>query len=197
MTEQSSDDSTDHTIPPVNTLRYASPSVLYTAIPLVANYTKHRPMADEDNFSYFERLRGSTTPEDAITFGAFAAKSKFAIHWGLQSLQAMQLEPGPEDMPILDAIGQWLEYPGNENRWRVLQLALFAPKRSPLIYMGLAVGWSGGMVAPNDPSNPPHWRSPCAVNAALLTSVALCGAENRSVNLARVMDLSAALFRVH
>ncbi|MQQ10626.1 hypothetical protein GFB49_19405 [Epibacterium sp. SM1979] len=186
----------DLTVPPLRTLRHDSPSALYNALPEVAAFTKHRPMVEEDSFSYFERLRGSTTPEDAITFTAFAAEAKFSIHWALQAARSILPDPAAEEVHLLTAITQWLDAPGNQTRWRTLQLALFAHQRTPFVYLGLAVGWSGGMMAPNDPCRPPLWRSPCAVNAALLTTLARGGAEQRSVHMARILDASSPLFRM-
>ena len=197
MSDQIVDPNADLTVPPVSTLRCTTPSELYATVPQIANFTKHSPAEDEDNYDYFERLKYSTTPEDAVTFAAFAAETKIAIHWGMQSVHAILPEPGPEDRPLLSAIAQWMQYSRNENRWQVLQLALFARRRTPLVYLGLAVGWSGGMIAPNDPSRPPLWRSPSAINAALLTSVAQAGADRRSVNMAHILDFPAAFFRVH
>ncbi|CUH78130.1 hypothetical protein TRM7557_01737 [Tritonibacter multivorans] len=195
MIGQSGNFNNDLTVPPMRSMRYDSPAQLYAAVPEVAAFTKHRPSVEEDNFYYFQRLKGSTTPEDAITFAAFSAEARSAIHWAMQAVRTTLPEPGPEDAELLIAIGQWMDYPGNETRWRALQLALFAPRRSPIVYIGLAVGWSGGIMAPNDPSRPPVWRTASAVNAALLTTLARGGAEQRSVNMARILDAATSLFR--
>ena len=187
----------EHTMPPKRSLRIDSPQALYRSMPEVGIFTKHRPNEHEDALGYLERLRSSTTPEDAVTYAAFAAEPKMAISWGVDCVRMNQPNLSPEDSHLANAVLQWLEYPGHETRWHAMQSALFAPRRTPLVYLGLAVGWSGGPMAPNDPSAVPLWRTPKAVNAAVLSSIATLGLDHRSVSLARVLDLAAGLFRIY
>ncbi|MEM9435586.1 MAG: hypothetical protein AAGA15_00985 [Pseudomonadota bacterium] len=193
------DDENDYgqTIPPVQTLRYDKPHDLYLNMPEVADFTKHRPEPDEDAFGFLERLRGSTTPEDAITYTAFAAKPELAIRWGADVVRMTLTNMPHDEEQLLNWVQLWVENPSSENRWRTLQVALFAPRRSPAVYLGLAVGWSGGPFAPNDPVMIPDWRTPRAVNSAVLRSVSQVGLHQRSVVMARVLDLAAGLFRVY
>lgn len=187
----------DHTIPPLRTLRLDSPIDLYRDIPEVAGFTKHKPEPDEDPLQYFERLRGSTTPEDAITYTAFATEPQVAIGWGVEAIRITLPDLPPDELQLMSWISQWMDNPSSDNRWRTMQVALFAPRRSATVYLGLAVGWSGGALAPNDPVAVPPWRSPKAVNAAILRALGQLSLEQRSVCLARVLDLAAGLFRVY
>lgn len=187
----------DHTTPPLRTLRENSPAELYRVMPEVGYLTKNRPLPDEDGWTFLDRCRFSTAPEDAVAFTSFAAEPKVAIGWAAESLRITLPELTPEERQLMSWVIQWLEHASQENRWRVLQVAMFAPRRSPVVYLGLAVGWSGGALAPNDPAQMPAWRTPRAVNAAIMNAVAKGGLEQRSVNLARVLDLAAGLFRVY
>lgn len=195
ITSDSSDQ--DHTIPPQRALRFDSPSQLYEKIPEVGGFTKHRPTEEEDPLGFFERLRASTTPEDAITYTAFATEPQVAIGWGVEAIRISLPDLPPDELQLMSWISQWLDHPSSETRWRTMQVALFAPRRSATVYLGLAVGWSGGALAPNDPVMVPEWRAPKAVNAAILRSLGHVGLEQRSVCLARVLDLAAGLFRVY
>lgn len=197
MTTPGDDTEQDRTIPPLRALRFDRPVDLYKRIPEVGGFTKHRPTEDEDPLGFFERLRGSTTPEDALTYTAFATEPQVAINWGVESLRINLPDLPPDEKQLMSWISQWLDHPSSENRWRTMQVALFAPRRSPTVYLGLAVGWSGGALAPNDPVTLPEWRSPKAVNAAILRALGQVGLEHRSVCLARVLDLAAGLFRVY
>lgn len=197
MTVTSDDAESDHTIPPLRAVRFDRPSDLYKEIPEVAGFTKHRPKKDEDALAFFERLRASTTPEDAITYTAFATEPQMAIGWGVESIRMTLQDLPPDELQLMSWISQWLDHPSAEKRWRTMQVALFAPRRSATVYLGLAVGWSGGALAPNDPVAVPQWRSPKAVNAAILRALGQVGLEQRSVSLARVLDLAAGLFRVY
>lgn len=55
------------------------PADLYAAMPQLAELTQHRPRAGEDALHYLGRLRSSTTPEEAVTYTAFAALPEMAI----------------------------------------------------------------------------------------------------------------------
>ena len=187
----------DQTVPPMRTLRYDRPVDLYREMPEVSGFTKHRPTDEEDAYGFLERLRASTTPEDAITYASFACTPKVAIQFGMDAIRITLPDLPPDEMQLMSWVSQWLDHPSTENRWRTLQVALFAPRRSPAVYLGLAVGWSGGPLAPNDPVSVPEWRTPRAVNAAVLRSIGQVGFEQRSVALARVLDLGAGLFRVY
>lgn len=197
MFASSHDTDQDRTVPPLQSLRFVSPSELYYRIPEVSGFTKHRPQEGEDAYGFLERLRASTTPEDAVTYSAFATHPQTAIAWGVEAIRITLAELSADDLQLLTWITGWLDHPSPENRWRVMQASLFAPRRSAVVYLGLAVGWSGGAMAPNDPVTVPLWRCPKAVNAAILRSLGQVGMEQRSVSLARVLDLAAGLFRVY
>ncbi|MGJ8603720.1 MAG: DUF6931 family protein [Marivita sp.] len=197
MTASQDDSDFDQTIPPQSSLRYDRPYDLYRGIPEISGFTRHRPTEDEDPLGYLDRLRSSTTPEDAITYTAFATEPRVAIQWGLNAVRMTLPDIPPDEVQLMSWVTQWIEHPTTDNRWRTLQVALFAPRRSPAVYLGLAVGWSGGPLAPNDPVSVPEWRSPRAVNAAVLRAVGQVGLAERSVRLARILDLATGLFRVY
>lgn len=67
----------EKTQPPLSALRYATPAELYVAMPAVAQLTQHRPRESEEGIDFLMRLRASTTPEEAVTFTAFAALPKW------------------------------------------------------------------------------------------------------------------------
>lgn len=187
----------DHTVPTLPALRFGNPVDLYRSIPEVNGFTKHRPFEGEDAFGFLERLRASTTPEDAVTYSAFATQPQTAIAWAVEAIRITLGEMSADDLRLLNWITLWLDHPSPENRWLVMQAALFAPRRSAVVYLGLAVGWSGGALAPNDPVAVPPWRCPKAVSGAVFRAIGQVGMEHRSVSLARVLDLAAGLFRVY
>lgn len=76
-----------------------------------------------------------------------------------------------------------------------MQAALYAPRRSPAVLLGLAVGWSGGPIAPNDTAPVPVYRTPGAINSAVLSCLAGADVRARSVHLARMIDLAGSLLR--
>lgn len=187
----------EKTQPPLSALRYATPAELYVAMPAVAQLTQHRPRESEEGIDFLMRLRASTTPEEAVTFTAFAALPKMAIWWGYECLRIAGDELSPADRQMMELVANWTNYPDNENRFRAMKQALYAPVRSPAVYLGLAVGWSGGAIAPNDPSQVSPQRAPRAISTAVLSSLARADLSRRSVRLARYIDQAATLFRVY
>lgn len=186
----------DATLPPQQTLRFKTPMDLYSAIPETSSFIKQKPEEGEDTVSFFKRLAASDTPEDAVAFTAFAAEMRDAVSWGLMSVQQVSPDLGPDDQHMLNWVSQWLSYPSNDLRWQAMQLAMFSPHRTPAVFLGLAVGWSGGPIAPNDPSTPPHWRGPRAVSAAVMTAICNTDMSARSVRMAQVLDLAKGVYHV-
>ena len=195
--ETDTGDEPDKTQPPVTALRYPTPAELYKAIPQVVQMTQHRPREGEDGLDFLMRLRASTTPEEAVTFVSFAALPKMAIWWGYECLRLSGDELSAEDRAMMELVANWTNYPDNENRFRAMKAALFAPVRSPAVFLGLAVGWSGGPIAPNDNAQVPIQRMPRAVNSAVLSCLARADLQQRPVRLARFIDQAVSLFRVY
>ena len=187
----------DKTQPPVSALRYDTPQELYTHMPSLAQMTQHRPREGEDALDFLYRLRGSTTPEEVVTFTAYAALPKMAIWWSYECLRQASDDLSPADRAMMELVATWTTYPDNENRYRTMKAALYAPVRSPAVYLGLAVGWSGGAVAPNDPAPVPAYRTPRAINTAVLSCLAGSDLSRRPVRLARFIEQAVSLFRIY
>jgi len=188
----------DKTRPPVSALRYETPHELFTAIPQIRSLTQHRPRnAEETSEEFVERLRSSSTPEEAVTFTAFAAQPKMAIWWAYECLRTMPTELSQQDRALMEMIAHWTTNPVDANRYRAMREALYAPKKTPAVFLGLAVGWSGGPIAPNDPATVPVFRAPRAINSAVLSCLAHVSLDQRPIHLARHIDLGASLFRVY
>ena len=185
----------EKTQPPVSALRCDTPSDLYQTMPQLGRLIQNRPQEGEDGLSFLMRLRASTTPEDAVTFAAFAAQPKMAIWWGYECLRLAGDELSHDDRRMMELIATWTAYPGDEYRFRTASAALFSPKRSPAVFLGLAVAWSGGAIAPNDPAPVPQHRAPRAINSAVLSCLSQASLAERPVRLARFIDLAAPLFR--
>ncbi len=190
------DEETEKTQPPMSALRYETPFELYGAMPQVKHMTQHRPRDDEDNLAYLQRLAGSTTPEEAVTFAAFAAVPPMAIWWAYECLRVASDDMSHADRELMELVAKWCSYSDNENRYQVMHRALFAPQRSPAVFLGLAVGWSGGPIAPNDTAQVPVHRAPRAINSAVLSSLARAELQQRPVRLQRFIDQTSELFRI-
>ncbi|MGR3436507.1 MAG: DUF6931 family protein [Shimia sp.] len=181
------------TPPPV--LRHRTPAALYDAMPLLGARTLGRPAPDEDFTGYVARLHRGPTPEDAVTVAAFAFLPRDALAWGYDCVQStIETLDEAHDTALLEDILTWMASPEPALRWRILSRALAAEHHSPLVHLGLAVGWSGGAVAPADPLPPPIWRMPDALNAALFSALAQSKAARRRAGLDRIVALAMPLF---
>lgn len=187
----------EKTRPPVSALRFATPFELYAELPQIRDLTQHRPRETEEGLAYLARLRSSTTPEEAVTFTAFAARPKMAVWWAYECLRSMPEELSREDRELMERVALWTGNPEHQNRYEVMRMALFAPRRTPAVFLGLAVGWSGGQIAPNDPAPVPPFRTPRAINTAVLSCLARADLSRRSIRLARFIDLAQTLFQVY
>jgi hypothetical protein len=189
-----SDPELDKTLPPLMNTRYNAPATLYADMPQVSRLTQHRPREAEDHVSFLLRLRGSTTPEEAVTFTAFAVVPKMAIWWGYECLRLAGDDITQDERRMMELVAQWTQYPGDENRFQAMQMGLFARVRSPAQSLCLAVGWSGGPIAPNDPAPVAAHRTPRAISTAVLGSLAKADLTQRPVRLARFINEAAQLF---
>lgn len=185
----------EQTLPPVSTLRYATLTDLFQSMPQVKELIRGRPLEEEEPISFLYRLRASTTPEDAVTFTAFAVQPKMAIWWGYECLRSVPQVLSASDRELMEGVATWATQPTNQSKYMVMQSALFAPIASPAVLLGLSVGWSGGPMAPNDPFPVPAYRAPRAINSAVLSCLARVDLSHRPKRLARFIELSESLFR--
>ncbi|KHA53941.1 DUF6931 family protein [Sulfitobacter geojensis] len=187
----------DKTQPPLAALRYATPSELYAKMPHVSQLTLHRPDVAERAIEYLYRLRASTTPEEAVTYTAFATMPKMGVWWGYECLRLSGDDLSAADRQMMELVANWTQYPDNENRYRAMKAALYAPVLTPATYLGLAVGWSGGSIAPNDPAGVPAHRGPRALNTAVLSCLAQSDLQSRPIRLARFIDQASVLYHAN
>lgn len=187
----------DKTKPPFARLRFETPFELYRAMPQVAQLTQHRPKEDEDLVTFLNRLRSSATPEEAITFAAFAAQPKMAIWWGYECLRQAADDLNKGERQMMEFVANWTQFPDDENRYRAMQMGLYAPIRTPAVYLCLAVGWSGGPIAPNDPAGVPPHRTPRAINTAVLSCLARANLQERPKRLEGFTDQAVSMLTVY
>lgn len=186
----------EQTLPPARATRFDRVDDLFREFEQIGTFMTERPTDEEGYRAFLQRLRVSNTPEDAVTFICFAVESSEAIRWALDAILALQPEISAEDTQLVNWIAAWLDEPSAENRWKTMQLALFAPRKTAIVYLGLAVGWSGGPLAPNDLVSVPSWRAPRAISAAVLRAIGLIHADHRSTSLDHVLDRAAGLLRI-
>lgn len=185
----------DKTLPPVSRLRHETATDLIGALPPLAGMLALAPAAGEVPAAFLERLRAGPVPEDGIVLTAYAVVPAIGIWWGYECLRSMPAQLDTTDHKMMELVADWSRRPTAEARHRTMREALFAPARTPGVYLGLSVGWSGGSFAPNDPTPVPPWRSPRAIAAAVLTCIARCDPADRPARVATMLDNAERLLR--
>ena len=185
----------EQTLPPAQTTRFDRAVVLFQQTPQMAELISARPTEDEGYRGFLERLRTSKTPEDAIIFAAFIIDTPLAIQWGMDVILKLSPDLPPEDAQLINWVSEWLEDPTSQARWKTLKVALFAARRSPAVYLGLAVGWSAGPLAPNDLVTVPSWRTPQAVSTAILRAIGQGKSYQRARNIDHALERSIEFLR--
>lgn len=181
--------------PPVSALRYDVPNELFANLPQIRNLIQLRPQEDETNVDFLNRLYQSPTPEETVTFTAYAVKPKISVWWGYECLRNLRSDFSPADRELLERIALWSRSGDNAQRYEIMKIALFAEKRTAAVVLGLAAGWSGAQLAPNDPAPIPTHRTPNAVNAAILSALSQCNLVNRPHHIAKLVKLAESIFR--
>ena len=192
----SSSEIEEKTLRPQRSLRPESPVDLFALLDKLPDLVKLRPVANEDRSRFLARLRFSTTPEEAVTYTAFAALPTAAAGWGYECLRLMAGHLQPQERQMMEGIAGWLANPTTRLRHDIMKEALWAPTRSPSVLLGLAVGWSTGSPAPNDPDPSPAHKAPVALNSAVLSCLARVPLSQRPIYLSRILDMADTLFGV-
>ncbi|MEL6587295.1 MAG: hypothetical protein AAFQ50_11645, partial [Pseudomonadota bacterium] len=123
----------DKTRPPVGALHESGAQAIFADFPQVAELMQHRPRDGEDALDFLARLRASTTPEEAVTFTAFAALPQMGVWWGYESLRSMPDAIDVRDRLLMEMIQAWIGTPTTDLRHRVMAQALYAPARTPAV----------------------------------------------------------------
>jgi hypothetical protein len=183
----------DRTLPPAAPLRMRAALDLFAGMPRLAGLIGPAPEAGESVADFARRLERSATPEDALVLAAFALRPEPAIRWARALLPG---PAGPDEAAMLGLVDAWLaaDHPRERERHAAMRLALFAPVAGPAVHLGLAVGWSGGSYAPNDPSAVPAFRAPRAVAAAVAGALAGVPVSGRAQWVGQALDRAVLLF---
>lgn len=132
------------------------------------------PDGDVAPRQFFESLRASDDPIQAIAYVAAALPKLEAIEWGLASLPAIERDD-PDyaaRMLLRDSARRWLQEPDDENRRAIERLVDTAQQSWPETLIGLAIFFSGGSIAPEDSMPvPPDPRLPGQLIAGTVQSV--------------------------
>ncbi|KQO91899.1 hypothetical protein ASF36_18775 [Methylobacterium sp. Leaf90] len=153
------------------------------------------PPSDEPPLQFLQRLRRSETPEDAVSFLAYALGRREAVWWAAQSVRLLcRIAVGQEDAP-LGAAEAWVRDPEDLRRREALRLGMTGNQRLATPWVALAAGWSGGNVGPSAQAvvQATPEMTPRAVRTAILVALATVSARDRSSRLQACIDIGVPL----
>ena len=178
-------------------LRFAAAREVFDAFPGLADDVRAQPTGDPP-VAYLRALAAGDTPEDALTFCAYALGRREAVWWGCQCVRAIaQIVPGLEDAS-LTAAEHWVREPEDEFRVAALKLGGASDRRGPTPWLALAAGWSGGnisLVEGGHVASQPDMTAK-AVRTAILIALARVSAKERGQKLSTCVDGGAKLMQL-
>jgi hypothetical protein len=138
----------------------------------------------EEPLSVFIRgLAASATPEDSVTFCAYALAPREAVWWAAQCVRALvPIAAGQEDAALL-ASEAWVRQPTEEKRRLALTAVDGVDRRQPTTWLALAAAWATSHAASGHVTSSELAFTPKAVRTAVLAALALASVKDRGARL--------------
>ena len=167
---------------------------LFEAIPKIAEDMTARPDT-QDSLTFIEALARSGTPEEALTFSAYALMPRHAVWWGHECLRHADAKLGDEDRAMMELAAAWVGQPDEDHRYAALDAAMATEAKTPGVWIAFAAGWSSGsMSRRGQPAVPaPTFLAGRAVNAGVLSALARVGRDERQPMLQTYVKMARML----
>jgi hypothetical protein len=170
-------------------LRFAAAQEVFDLFPGLSEDMRAQPTSDPPA-TFLRALAAGDTPEDALTFCAYALGRREAVWWGCQCARSIaQIPPGQEDH-CLRAAEDWVREPEDERRLAALRLGTESDRRGATPWLALAAGWSGGNISLLEGGYvaPKPDMTAKAVRTGVLIALARVGAKDRGQRLGMCVD---------
>lgn len=175
--------------------RFTTAKEVFDAFPSAHEDMRAAPTG-EAPVVFLQTLRRSETPEDAVTFLAYALGRREAVWWAAQSVrQLCRIAAGQVDAP-LQAAEEWVRDPEDRCRREALRLGMASNRRLATTWVALAAAWSGGNIAPGQGivAATPE-MTPKAVRTSILVALATVTARDRASRLQVCVDAGIRLMQ--
>lgn len=183
-----------HTTAPCPGLRLQVASELFQAMPPLGSLVLGRPLPEQHCLDFLSQLLAGATPEEALTFMAFALPARHGVWWGHECLKALPDLLTPQDHEMLRLIETWVAQQDDDSRYAALEAGLRAEVHGPGVWLALGAGWSGGSISGKGlpPVPAPAGATGQALNAAINSALARVAQDKRR----RTIDHFAAMAEV-
>ena len=182
------------TTEPCPGLRLQGAAELFQAMPPLGGLVMGRPTPGQHCLDFLHQLASGQTPEEALTFMAFALLARQAVWWGHECLKAVPELLTGQDHEMMALIGPWVARNDDDSRYAALEAGLQAEVHGPGVWLALGAGWSGGSISGRGlpPVPPPVGATGQALNAAINSALARVAQDRRR----RTIDHFAAMATV-
>lgn len=187
------------TTEPAPGLRAQIARELFETVPAMGNLLTARPAAEQHCLDFLRQLLMGKTPEEALTFMAFALLARHAVWWGHECLKATPDLLTDQDRQMMGLIAAWVAEQDDDSRYAAMEAGLRAAVHGPGVWLALGAGWSGGSISGRGlpPVPPPPGATGQALNAGINSALARVPLELRRrmidhyVGMAEVLAKSA------
>lgn len=177
-------------------LRFETAEDLFAQLPDIEDDMTARPTHQrEGTVAFIEALVASATPEEAITFTAYALPRRHAVWWGHECLRQGPGKLDETDHEMLQLAEAWVTDPSEVTRYAALDAAMEAEAKTAGVWIALGAGWSGGSMVPSDyqPVAPPPFLTARAVNAGVLSVLARADVKERQKILSDFVQMAMVI----
>ncbi len=174
--------------------RFATAQDLYQHIPEISDDMTAK-LDDKAILDYVNQLIGSPTAEEAITFCSYLLPAREAVWWAYQCLKSLPDGLTDLDYEMLDLAEIWVRNPDDVIRYKALNAAITVEAKSPGTWVALGAGWSGGSMVEAGAVDveTPSYLTPRAVNAAILSVLAVVNAADRQETIEQFVGYALRL----
>jgi hypothetical protein len=106
--------------------------------------------ADMRSLDFVRSLVGKKEWQPAVSFCAYLLPRRVAVAWACRSMRRMVGELRSDEERMLSFAADWVEEPEEQRRRKALASGTVGDPRSPVTWVALAAGWSGGSVVPEE-----------------------------------------------
>jgi hypothetical protein len=162
------------TTEPAPGLRVQVASELFAALPPLGSLVVGRPLDGQHCLDFLAQLLAGPTPEEGLTFMAFALLARHGVWWGHECLKAMPDLLTDQDRRMMGLITDWVADQGDDSRYAAMDAGMRAESHGPGVWLALAAGWSGGSMSGRGlpPVAPPPGATGQALNAGIVSALA-------------------------
>lgn len=172
-------------------LRYPLARDVFEQISEISEDMETRPNT-QNGLEFLRALLAGPTPEEAITFAAYALSPRHSVWWAHECLNALPELLTDQDKTMLALCAAWAANPAEDSRYDVLEAGLGAETRGPGVWIALGAGWSAGSMSPADQPEVPvqPFLTGRAVNAGVLSILARVPQDKRRRHLGHFVSMA-------